>query len=192
MYLIIRTVIILYICFAIETILAAENGYILKELDIQCVKPTSAVSSTCSGFINYNIPDLNSLRKTSGSSTSARVALFNTSFINSAGQILRRFGEKCSNAGVKYFCEVAHPFRCEDEYLRVDVKELQARCNEARKDCSKFSKLNSVFNCTAIENIFRFQHQIPRKLVCADFPNLKDDPFTCDANYKVSFDILEI
>ena len=184
MYLIIRAVFLLYICFVIETILAAENAYIVNELDIQCVKPTSVVSSTCSGFINYNVPDFNSLPKTSSLSTSG--ALFNTSFINSYGEILRPFGKKCSNAGVRYLCEAAHPFRCEDEYLRFDVKELQATCNEARKDCSNYSQVNSIFNCPAIENTFRFQHQIPRKLVCGNFPNLKDDPFTCDANYKVS------
>ena len=184
MYSIVNAAILFHISFAIETTLAAENGYIVSELNIQCQEPTTnAVSSTCVGFVDYNIPDLNTFPKSSGLSN---FSLFNTSKIIQLGQALRPFGESCSNAGVKYFCEAAHPLRCEDQYIRVDLNELQATCNKAKEECFSFPGADKAFNCSLITIHPALQQNIPRKLVCGAFPVLKNDPFTCEANYKVS------
>ena len=180
MYSIISSVVMLYICFAVDTILAAENAYIVVELpDIPCKDPSSAIS-TCSGSLGYNIPDFSNFPNPPDFSTVR----------NNIPYVVILFGlhgEKCSKAGTKYFCQIAYPFRCKDAYVEIDLKELEASCDEGRKGCSSLNATyrDSLFNCSSLANDTNLQTKIPRKVACNVFPILKNDPYSCEANYKV-------
>ena len=85
--------------------------------------------------------------------------------------------------------QAAYPFRCDDKYFEVDSNELMASCNESKKKCSSLNEemRNSFFKCSTIASNPNYQHKMPRarKLNCKDFPTLNNDPYPCDANYKV-------
>ena len=183
MYLVISSVLFLYICFAVETTFEAENGYIVFEMpEIPCKDPSSAIPA-CSGSLDYSIPDLsNILNATNLNATK--------SFSQSLALLLHLLGnttKKCSKAGTKYLCERAYPFRCKDAYVEADPKEMVATCNEGRKDCSSLNATlrDSLFNCSDLANAPYLQTKIPRKIPCNVFPVLKNDPYSCEANYKV-------
>jgi hypothetical protein len=185
MYSIVSSVVMLYICFAVDTILAAENGYIVYEQpDIPCKDPSSAISA-CSGSLGYNIPDF------SNYPNSPDISALTRKKILSAVSLFHSASEKCSKVGTKFFCEAAYPFRCKDAYVEVDGKEIAATCDEARKDCSSSGYdlilRNSFLNCSvsSYATIFGLQHKFPPKLPCGVFPVVKNDPYSCEDNYKV-------
>ena len=182
MYFIVSSVVLLYIYFAIESTTATENGYIVAELpEIPCKDPSSAIPA-CSGSLGYNIPDFKNypnfpdLSKTREKTVARAKLLFG---------ILGN--QKCSKAGMKYVCERMYPFRCRDTNVEADGKELEATCNEGRNDCSglKATLRDSIFKCSGIANDPTWKKKIPRKLTCVDFPVLNNDPYSCEANYKV-------
>ena len=172
------------IFFTVETTLAAENGYILFETpNITCKDPSSA-KSPCSSVLNYKIPESSNDSFIPDLSYLANLIPNTTELLNSSA------GEQCSKAGAKYLCQVAYPFRCDDEYIEVDGKEQLASCNESRKNCSSLTKQirDAFFNCSIIASNPNYQHKIPRKLNCEAFPALNDDPYNCNANYKVGLE----
>ena len=185
MYSIINSVVLLFICFAVEATSAAENGYILQELsDIPCEDSSSAISP-CSGSLAYKIPDFSKYPNIPNflelEEARKRVPVADKVFS-------KQGGEKCRKAATKYLCELAYPFRCEDTYVGVDGNELVTTCDQGRKDCSSLdpSVLDTWLNCSSsvIANISGLQ-RIPRKLSCEVFPVIKNDPYPCKANYKV-------
>ena len=175
---IVRSLVLFCICFLVDTAFAKENGYIYFEVANVSCKDPSSIKSPCSSVLDYKIPDGN-----------------NDSFIpdpsSIAGNILTlsnsKGGKQCSKVGTKYFCEAAYPFRCDDEYIEVDRNELLAKCNESRKKCSRLNAniRDSLFNCSIIAANPDYQLKVPRKLNCEGFPVLNDDPYACNANYKV-------
>ena len=170
------------IFFAIKTTLAAENGYILFETpNITCKDPSSA-KSPCSSVLNYKIPE------TRNDSFIPDISHLANLIPNTAAILNSSAGEQCSKAGTKYLCQAAYPFRCDDEYIEVDGKEQLGSCNKSRQNCSSLKKelRDAFFNCSIIASNLNYQHKIPRKLNCEAFPTLTDDPYSCDANYKVS------
>ena len=174
--------------FAFETTFATKNGYILQELDnIPCQEPTaSVVSETCTSSIDYKIPDLSKVPN--GTQIQSGFDLVK-SLIPVATAVFGILGDyRCSGAGTKYLCDLAHPFHCEEHYVRIYTADLLGLCRDANESCSALNATyrQLFFNCSNIENNFGSIPKIPRKLNCVDFPALKGDPFTCDANYKVS------
>ena len=186
----IKTSAILFIyfsAFAFETVFAAENGYIIKE-EIPCEEPkASIVSESCVRSIDDKIPDISKI-----SNGTQIPSIFDSakSVIPLASVAFKIPGnQQCSEAGTKYLCEAAHPLRCEGEYIRIDTKEMTATCSQARESCNSSmnaTSLDQFFNCSKIVNDYGIMPKTPRKLTCLDFPALKGDPYTCDANYKVS------
>ena len=176
--------------FAFETTFATKNGYILQELDsIPCQEPTaSVVSETCTSSIDYKIPDLSKVPNGTQIQSGFDLVKSLIPVATAAFDILGN--NRCSGAGTKYLCDLAHPFHCEEEYVRIYTKDLLGLCRDATELCSALNATyrHLFFNCSNIENNFGLGSipKIPRKLNCVDFPALKDDPFTCDANYKVS------
>ncbi|CAB4023764.1 ---NA---, partial [Paramuricea clavata] len=163
----------------VDTTLAAENAYIVVELPyIPCKDPSSAIS-TCSGSLGYKIPDFSNFPNPPDLSTVRNN-------IPSIVSVFGLHGEKCSKAGTKYFCQIAYPFRCKDAYVEIDLKELEASCDEGRKGCSSLNATyrDSLFNCSSFANDTNLQTKFPRKLACNVFPILKNDPYSCEANYK--------
>ena len=182
MYSIVSFMVVFCIFFAVqERALATGNGYIVFELEKISCKNSSSALPPCSSFLDYNFPDFTNSSAFSGLSDSRNLTL-------TAISSLKLFGEECSKSGTKYLCEVAYPFRCQQEYIGVDTNELLATCNDSRKNCSSLvaSVRDSLFNCSAIAVIYNMIQNIPRKLSCKTFPDLKDDPYTCAGNYKVS------
>ena len=187
----IKRVAILFIyifAFAFETTLATESGYIVHELDsIPCLEPTkSVVSESCEGSIDYKIPDISKIPNGTQIQSIFDLA---KSVIPVATVYFKILGnQQCSEAGTKYLCEAAHPLRCEEDYIRIDTKEMTATCSQARESCSAMNATlrDQFFDCSGIEKQYGSIQKIPQKLTCVDFPSLKGDPYTCDANYKVS------
>ena len=109
------------IFFAIKTTLAAENGYILFETpNITCKDPSSA-KSPCSSVLDYKIPE------SSNDSFIPDISYLANRIPNTAEILNSSAGEQCGKAGTKYHCQVAYPFRCDDEYIEVDGKgQLQS------------------------------------------------------------------
>ena len=180
----IKTSAILFIyfsVFAFETVFAAENGYIIGEV-IPCVEPTA----TCSGSIDYKLPDMSKVPNAKQMQSFFPVT---NSIIRNVTSTLEKLGnQQCSKSGKKYLCEAANPLRCEEEYIRIDSTELKSNCRQARELCSAINATSQYqyFDCSNIDYVYGIMPKIPRKLTCLDFPALKGDPYTCDANYKVS------
>ena len=178
----IKTSAILFIYFSVfvfETVFAAENGYIIKE-EIPCLEPTA----TCTGSIDYKVPDISK-----APNAKQMQSFFPVSLIPNTTSTLEQLGkQQCSKSGKKYLCEEANPLRCEEEYIRIDTKELKSTCRQARELCSAINATSQYqyFNCSSIDYDYGIMPKTPRKLTCLDFPALKGDPYTCDANYKVS------
>ena len=182
----IKTSAILFIYFSVfvfETVFAAENGYIIGE-EIPCEEPTaSIVSESCVRSIDYKIPDISKIPNAKSLFPVTNGIIRNTTFT------LEKLGnQQCSKSGKKYLCQAAHPLRCEEEYIRIDTKELKSNCRQARESCSAINATSQYqyFNCSNIDYDYGTMPKIRRKLACLDFPALKGDPYTCDANYKVS------
>ena len=175
----IKTSAILFIYFSVfvfETVFAAEKGYIIED-EIPCEEPTaSIVSESCLGFIDYKVS--NKSKVPIGWRMQSLLSAANSTISTLEGN------HQCLKSGTKYLCEAANPFRCEEEYIRIDTKNLTTTCKQARKSCSQF------FDCSKINNYYRFdsgRREISRKLTCLDFPVLNGDPYTCNyTNYKVS------
>ena len=167
--------------FAFETVFAAENGYIIAEV-IPCEEPTA----TCSGSIDYKVPDISKVPN--GKQTQSFFPVANSIIRNITSTLEKLGNQQCSKFGKKYLCEAANPLRCEEEYIRIDTKNLTATCNQARESCSAINATlqYQYFDCSNIDYVYGMIPKIPRKLTCLDFPALKGDPYTCDANYKVS------
>lgn len=173
--------------FAVKITLASENGYILFETaNITCKDPSSA-KSPCSSVLDYKIPESSNDSFIPDLSSLSNLIPTTTQILNASA------GEQCSKAGAKYLCQAAYPFRCDDEYIEVDGKEILASCNESRKNCSRLGKeaRDAMFNCSIIASNLIYQQKIPRKINCEAFPTLNDDPYTCDANYKVGL-VIEV
>ena len=182
---IISSIFVFYIFYTVpRKTLATENGYILYEMENIVCKNSSSAISECSGFLDYDIPDLSN---TSYSVNLSGIYDFRKRipFITSS---LKLFGEQCSKSGAKYLCNTVYPFRCEGEYIRVDTKAHLAACNDSRKDCSLLDAYtrDTLFNCSSILVQYSNGPTLPRTLNCAEFPELENDPYTCTANYKVS------
>ena len=183
MYSIVSFMVVFCIFFAVqERALATGNGYIVSEVENITCKNSSSAVSPCSGFLDYNVPDF----------TNSSFSVLSDTSRNITGTIsllkLFNVSEECIKSGTKYLCEAAYPFRCQEEYIGVDTNELLATCNDSRKNCSSLvaSARDSLFNCSAIAVNYNMMQNIPRKLSCKTFPDLKDDPYTCAGNYKVS------
>ena len=179
----IKTSAILFIyfsVFAFETVFAAENGYIIEE-EIPCEEPTaSIVSESCSGSIDYKVS--NKSKVPIGMYMQSLLSAANSSIPNLEGK------QQCLKSGKKYLCQAANPFRCEEEHIRIDTKNLTTTCKQARKSCSG-SRKQYFFDCSKINYYYFYSHrrEISRKLTCLDFPVLNGDPYTCNyTNYKVS------
>ena len=173
-----------YFCFALETILAAENGYILDELPhIPCKDPSSAIPE-CSGSLDYKIADISNIPNVSHSELEK-----GRKHASTAIQTISKFPDRqCAKAITKYLCQSVYPFRCTDTYVEVHVKEITDTCDEGKKDCASLpaETRESILNCSVFANNFAsHMPKVPRKLICGDFPTLKSDPYTCDAEYKV-------
>ena len=182
----IKTSAILFICFsvfALETVLAAENGYIIKE-EIPCEEPTA----TCSGFIDYKVSNKSKVKI--GWYMQSLLSAANSNIPNAASTLLGN--QQCFKSGKKYLCEAANPFRCEEEYIRIDTINLTTTCNQANESCSAMNAASrkQFFDCSKINYYYQFysgRREISRKLTCLDFPVLNGDPYTCNyTNYKVS------
>ena len=179
---VVASMMMLYICFAAESTTAAESGYIVTEFpEIPCNDPSTAIS-TCSNSLDYKIPDFKNYPQIPDFSDFRKqiVALGVLAFTLLGD-------EKCTKAGTKYLCEAAYPFRCGDEYVEVDGKEIADTCSEAKKDCSSLNATMqaTLFNCSAVLSDPTLQAKLPRKLMCSAFPVLNNDPYSCEANYKV-------
>ena len=179
---VVASVMMLFICFAVESTKAAENGYIVAELpEIPCKDPSTAMSA-CSNSLDYKIPDLKNLPQFPDLSDARKVIVtYGVALFDLLGD------EKCTKAGTKYLCEAAYPFRCGDEYVEVDGKEIADTCNEGKKDCSSLNGTiqATLFNCSALLSDPNLQAKLPRKYMCSTFPVLNNDPYSCKANYKV-------
>ena len=163
-----------------ETVFAAENGYIIEE-EIPCEEPTaSIVSESCSGFIDYKVS--NKSKVPIGTYMQLLLSAANSNIPNLDGK------QQCHKSGTKYLCQAANPFRCEEEYIRIDTKNLTTTCKQAIKSCPASQK--QFFDCSKINYYYAFdsgRREISRKLTCLDFPVLNGDPYTCNyTNYKVS------
>jgi hypothetical protein len=184
MYLIMSSVLLLYVCFAVETTLglAAENGYVMFE-PLACKDPSSAISA-CSGSLGYKIPDFSNYPSIPDLSETWKIILSAVSDFHSGS-------EKCSKDVTKFLCKAAYPFRCKDAYVEVDSKEIAATCDEARKNCSSSGSdlilRDSLLNCSRYANIFDLPHKFLIKLTCNVFPVVKNDPYSCEDNYKVGY-----
>ena len=112
------------------------------------------------------------------------------SIIPNATSTLEKLGnQQCIRSGTKYLCEAAHPLRCEEDYIRVDMRELTATCSQARESCSAMNATlrDQFFDCSKIYRYgFIGKWKISRKLTCVDVLVLNGDPYTCKyTNYKV-------
>ena len=191
MYLFITSVASFYFCFAIETTLAAENGYILEELPHIPCKDSSSAIPECSGSLDYKIAD------TSNISNVPQSELEETrKNISQTIQDISRFADdKCIKGVTRYLCQTQYPFRCTEAYAEINGKKIVDTCEKARKNCTSLQAFirDSILNCSVFANNPLSQmSKIPRKLVCGDFPALKNDPYSCDANYKVGIAIAMI
>ena len=189
----IRTSAILFIyfsVFAFETVFAAENGYIIEE-EIPCEEPTASVlSESCSGFIDYKVP--NKTKVPIGWRMQSLLSIADSNIPNATSLV---GNQQCHKSGKKYLCEAANPFRCEEEYIRIDTINLTTTCYQMRESCSSTDAvlLNKFFGCSKIyyygfnTGRRKFSRKISRKFTCVDFPVLIGDPYTCNyTNYKVS------
>lgn len=184
MYAIVSSIFVFYIFYTVPgRTLATENGYILYEVEKIVCKNSSSAISECSGFLDYDIPDLSNVSFSASLSGLYDFRKQIPVMINS----LKLLGEQCSKSGTKYLCNAFYPFRCEGEYIEVDTKTLLAACNDSRRDCSLLdaSILDAFFNCSSILVHYNKVPKIPRTLNCEEFPELENDPYTCTANYKV-------
>ena len=188
----INTTAILFIyifAFAFETTFAAENGYIVQDgYNIPCLEPTtSVVYDSCSRFIDHKIPDLSEVPDATEFQSASEKA---KNFIPQLISALKAQGnDECTANGTKYYCSLAHSIRCEEKYISVDG-ELIAKCRQAYESCSTINSTlrEGLFNCSDIKNELGQLQKMkkPRNLNCVDFPTLEGDPYTCNANYKVS------
>ena len=184
MYSILSAAIVFYISFAVGTILAADDGYIVAEMNIPCEDPTaSLVSRNCLGYVNYKISDFS--KTPFGSNLSAILDTYKKSVDNVTQNLDFLENKQCSDAGRRYFCEATYPLRCDDDYVKIDVKAMQSTCSQGVEFCSEVEK---AFNCSALSDIEKsgIQLKFRRTFPCVDYPTLNDDPFTCEADYKVS------
>ena len=181
MYSLVRFLIVLYFC---DTIKAAENGYVWIVTDIQC-DDSSSVISTCSNLLDYKIPDFsNHPNPPDFSSLTDQIPL--------AAYYFRELGgEQCATTGTKYLCEVAYPFRCEDTNIHVDWEKVVTTCEKARNDCSNLSATirDTMLNCSIFTSSIDpdVDYKLPRnrQVICADFPVIKNNPYSCETNYQV-------
>ena len=184
MHSIVYSLVLIFIFFKINETVAAENGYVFtdyNELIPPCKNASEIVptNSSCAEFVNYRMPDYNR-----GSTDLSRIR----DMILKTEAILRAVAnEKCVKAVKKYLCMSSYPFRCNDDFIEAGGKELAVACNESRKDCSGLNTTlpYQFLNCSHVTNNPAFQKRFPRKIMCVAFPELNDDPFSCEANYKV-------
>ena len=184
MYSLISSVALLYFCFTIETTLAGENGYILTEYPhIDCKDSSSAIPE-CSSSLDYKIADISKIPNVPHSELEKARTV-----ISEAIQRVSKLADgQCTQGITKYLCQAAYPFRCTEAYVEVNGKQITDTCEEARKKCDNLPAnfRERVLNCSVIATNPAFQlGKIPRKLICGDFPALKNDPYTCDVKYKV-------
>ena len=187
MYLLITSVASFYFCFAIETTLAAENGYIVVEYPhIACRDPSSAIPE-CSGTLDYKIADISNNPNVSQSELEeSRKIIVNQTIQQS---ISANADDKCIKGITRYTCQTQYRFRCTEAYAEVNGKKIADTCEKARKNCTSLRAniRDSILNCSEFAI-----NPLPRKPVCGDFPALKNDPYSCDAKYKVSIAIAMI
>ena len=169
------------IVLACSPVKATESGYILAELpSIPCQHLPS--DDACAS-LDYKIPDLREIhgvRDVSeiGGNISSLALVFGLSG-----------NETCSKSGTKYYCSILHPFRCEGDYVKVDVNKIVAMCTQGKLHCSSLNAaiLNSLFNCSDVALGFSQQQSFKRNQTfdCGAFPEVKNDDYKCIDNYKV-------
>lgn len=180
---ILSSFVVFYIFFAFQgETLATKNGYIVFELEkIVCENSSSAISE-CSGFLDYDIPDL---RNVSFSANLSELLDFRNKTLPSIIDFLQLFSSgECRKSLTTYYCNFAYPFRCKEDYIEFETAaHLAAKCNDSKNVCSN----QLPFNCSSTpgNNTQNTPLKIPVTLKCEKFPDLKDDPYTCITNYEV-------
>ena len=193
MYLLFTSVASFYFCFAIETSLAAKNGYIVTEYPhIACKDPSSAIPE-CSSSLDYKIADISNNPDVSQSELEeSRKTIINQIIQRS---ISANADDKCIKGIRRYICQTQYRFRCTEAYAEVNGKKIADTCEKARTNCTNLQAdiRDSILNCSEFAiNPLSPMSKIPLKLVCGDFPALKNDPYSCEAKYKVSIAIAMI
>ena len=184
MYSLVSSVALLYFCFTIETTLAAENGYIVTEYPHIDCKDSSSTIPECSSSLDYKIADISNIPNVSLSELEE-----SRKSIGRVIQNISKFADdQCAKGITKYMCETVYPFRCTEAYVEVSGKKIADTCEEAKTNCASLpvEVRDSILNCSVFaNNPLSHIPKIPRKLVCGDFPTLKNDPYSCDIRYKV-------
>ena len=184
MYSLISSVTLLYFCFAIETTLAAENGYILKEYPHIVCKDSSSAIPECLASLDYKIADISNISNL----IQSELGQSRKNIVQDIQNISKLADDNCTKSITKHLCQTVYPYRCREAYVEVDVKEIADTCDKARNNCTSLpaEKRDSMLNCSTLASNPSFNPgKIPRKLICGPFPTLKNDSYSCESNYKV-------
>ena len=97
--------------------------------------------------------------------------------------------ESCVATAQDYFCKMAFPFTCKEEYIVQDIVGVKKSCKKAEKYCMNVTGgqpfiIRALINCSmSMEPVEPIKRQI---IQCSHFPDTKDDHYTCaKRNYKV-------
>ncbi|XP_028399116.1 uncharacterized protein LOC114522583 [Dendronephthya gigantea] len=171
----------IFISIGFKATLAAENGYVLSDItettppckDASKIIPSS---DTCAGIVTYQMPDFSKFQYKPDLSSIRNL-------IPTIDESLKKVGAnaKCRDVYKKYFCQLGYPFHCDEDSIGANVDELTATCKAAGKECP--ASLNT--NCSIITDNPDLKQRFPRKATCVPFPELKNDPYSCEGNYKV-------
>ncbi|XP_028399114.1 uncharacterized protein LOC114522582 [Dendronephthya gigantea] len=171
----------IFISIGFKATLAAENGYVVADITetIPPCKDASKIipsNDTCAGIVTYQMPDFSGF-------PNAPDLSFIRGLIPIINKTLAMVGANatCRDAYKKYFCQLGYPFHCDEDSIGANVDELTTTCKAAGKECP--ASLHS--NCSDVTDNPALKQRFPRKATCVPFPELKNDPYSCEGNYKV-------
>ncbi|XP_028399145.1 uncharacterized protein LOC114522609 [Dendronephthya gigantea] len=181
MFSIVSTFIFISIGFKATLALAAKNGYVVADI-IEKPPPCKDASKiirrgdTCAGIVTYKMADFSGIPNAPDVSSIRAI-------IPTIDNTLKMVGANatCRNVYKKYFCQLGYPFHCDEKTIQANVDELTASCKGVGKQCS--ARLHQ--NCATVIDNPAFKRRYSRKGTCVPFPELKNDSYPCERNYKV-------
>ncbi|XP_028399105.1 uncharacterized protein LOC114522575 [Dendronephthya gigantea] len=171
----------IFISIGFKATLAAKNGYVvvdITETTPPCKDASKIIPSndTCAGIVTYKMADFTGF-------PNAPDLSYIHGVIPTINETLTMVGANatCRDAYKKYFCQLGYPFHCDEDSIGANVDELTATCEDVGEECPASLHIN----CSDVANNPGLTQRFPRKAKCVPFPELKNDPYSCETNYKV-------